>query len=1066
MKTYIQTKNRFLLSIMFVAFVLFAVSGTLLLRHNTTGVSAEGEEPNYTYTYGNETTTDADGHQFSWSITDAENKTAKLYKVTMAKKGALVVPSHFSKNGVDYTITEMYDSYTNNQNGVFYPSKGMITQVSFSANNQITNIGSYAFYDCDELQVITIPNTITTISKGAFAECAGITDVYYNANNSVAFQPGTGLFNNSGVAGGVNINISQSVKNIPDYTFSNMTAIKKITFISTEAQPTQITNIGAGAFRNSKLQAITIPATVSEIGAYAFADNANVVFSIGAKIGSGDAEINPSYAVAGVTGAAEDTLFALYKLNSGKLATLVSLPSSIAALTLHADCTAINDDVFAGCTALNAITGNAAFAVVTVESKYTALYQIKDSKNDKLIYITSNSTEFQKDENCTAIAPNAFVNANNLTTLTITSNVAVEQYKGNIALKTVTIAEGVTSIGESAFAGCTGLTTVSLPASLTSIGLYAFADCTALAELNYNSINVAVEEQAPCIFDNAGSAGEGVVVNFGADVTTIPADLFNSNSSNASAKIKAINFADNSKVTTIGKRAFYLVSSLTSINLPRSLTTIDDQAFQGTGLTSIDIPTAVVTIGQKAFYNNANLAEVTFTQPNMITTEDDNTTVVVSLGANAFTALKADAKYYFCDHAFRLNYDYANKADITDDANKVFMNTTNNNVYLVTLYNGAEIVKTYIESVGVVITLPTADDVKKDNYKLIGWTTNSNPEVNGAGDAKYTVIADKSKNNLYAVWGDKFALTLDFTGGTMQDVEGTSTTIDAYLNAQLDAVTVPTKTGYRFDGYFTQATAGDRYYNADGTGYRVWNIGEATTLYAQWIQTYDITLDKANGEENTGKLTYAMGDLLTNLDAAMIPTRTGYTFLGYYNGDTLVFDKDGVVVADIIATGDDVTDKDANTFTFQDNTVTTLIARWEAVKYNITIPTVENCDITVEIKHAGDADFTAVPQDFDGKVIITDELRVIATPKAGYQFAENGALAVTNTQGFEFTNSILKNVSEDITFTVSVETIKYNFAITNDADSHYTITAKINGNDPVADQKVTIEDTLELTFNI
>ena len=47
-------------------------------------------------------------------------------------------------------------------------------------------------------------------------------------------------------------------------------------------------------------------------------------------------------------------------------------------------------------------------------------------------------------------------------------------------LTSVSIPDGVTSIGKYAFSKCSSLTSVSIPASVTSIGVSAFSDCTAL----------------------------------------------------------------------------------------------------------------------------------------------------------------------------------------------------------------------------------------------------------------------------------------------------------------------------------------------------------------------------------------------------------------------------------------------------------------------------------------------------------------------------------------------------------------------------------------------------------
>lgn len=50
-------------------------------------------------------------------------------------------------------------------------------------------------------------------------------------------------------------------------------------------------------------------------------------------------------------------------------------------------------------------------------------------------------------------------------------------------IKTVTIGDGITSIGDYAFYSCRGLTELTLPNSVTSIGGYAFAYCSGLSKI-------------------------------------------------------------------------------------------------------------------------------------------------------------------------------------------------------------------------------------------------------------------------------------------------------------------------------------------------------------------------------------------------------------------------------------------------------------------------------------------------------------------------------------------------------------------------------------------------------
>ena len=80
-----------------------------------------------------------------------------------------------------------------------------------------------------------------------------------------------------------------------------------------------------------------------------------------------------------------------------------------------------------------------------------------------------------------------------------------------------------------------------------------------------------------------------------------------------------------SNVTSIGEYAFYLCSSLTTISIPNSVTSIDCGAFQYcSGLKSVTIPNNVKSIGNAAFNACSSLASVTIGNS------------VTSIGSHAF----------------------------------------------------------------------------------------------------------------------------------------------------------------------------------------------------------------------------------------------------------------------------------------------------------------------------------------------------------------------------------------------------------------------------------------------
>ena len=62
-------------------------------------------------------------------------------------------------------------------------------------------------------------------------------------------------------------------------------------------------------------------------------------------------------------------------------------------------------------------------------------------------------------------------------------NGKLKRYTEESGVTEITIPDGVTKIGESAFDSCTSLTSVTIPDSVIRISESAFADCTNLSEI-------------------------------------------------------------------------------------------------------------------------------------------------------------------------------------------------------------------------------------------------------------------------------------------------------------------------------------------------------------------------------------------------------------------------------------------------------------------------------------------------------------------------------------------------------------------------------------------------------
>ncbi len=125
---------------------------------------------------------------------------------------------------------------------------------------------------------------------------------------------------------------------------------------------------------------------------------------------------------------------------------------------------------------------------------------------------------------------------------------------------------------------------------------------------------------------------------------------------------------------------------------------------------------------------------------------------------------------------------------------------------------------------------------------------------------------------LYACW--QSVLNLDVQGGTG------ITSVTATYNAPMPELAVPLRAGYTFGGYFAgkNGTA-TRYYTNTMASACPNNLPTGTTLYAYWIiNTYALYYNPNGGTVNVSSASVSFGTTV----APPTPTRTGYTFFGWY----------------------------------------------------------------------------------------------------------------------------------------------------------------------------------------
>ncbi len=211
---------------------------------------------------------------------------------------------------------------------------------------------------------------------------------------------------------------------------------------------------------------------------------------------------------------------------------------------------------------------------------------------DKLVKYTGTATSVSVPNGVKTIGAEAFADNTALSYVTLPNSLLYIEngaFSGCRYLNRVIVPEGVRSIGNGAFADCENLSTVSLPASLTQMGTSVFAGCDDLK-------TIGIDKKNPDFV-----CEDGVLYND--DKTVIYQVL---------AGRDKKNYMMPNSVEEIKKYAFWGCENLESVGISGHVKRIDDYAFSNaSGLKSITIPFSVRSIGTKAFEDCRNLVDVT-----------------------------------------------------------------------------------------------------------------------------------------------------------------------------------------------------------------------------------------------------------------------------------------------------------------------------------------------------------------------------------------------------------------------------------------------------------------------
>jgi len=161
----------------------------------------------------------------------------------------------------------------------------------------------------------------------------------------------------------------------------------------------------------------------------------------------------------------------------------------------------------------------------------------------------------------------------------------------------------------------------------------------------------------------------------------------------------------------------------------------------------------------------------------------------------------------------------------------------------------------------------TLNDATKTGYTFTGWTGDN--VVNGVISKGTTGDLEITANYT----ANEYLVTYDANGGNVTPGNKTATYDGAY-----GELAIPERTGYTFEGWYLE--------NAKVTSTTQVTTAENHTLVANWTANeYLVTYDANGGSVTSTNKTITYDSMYGELAT---PTREGYTFEGWYLGDTKV----------------------------------------------------------------------------------------------------------------------------------------------------------------------------------
>ncbi|MDE6014766.1 MAG: leucine-rich repeat protein [Acetatifactor sp.] len=530
-----------------------------------------------------------------------------------------------------------------------------LEEVKFHDNLQF--IYSYAFEKCKALKSVTLVPGLIRVQEYAFSGCSSLESVTLETANVVCLtaygNAAQGIFNNCNIK-----SINFAIRNVAgDTSKNNIIVPANLFYKATFAEdadiviPSNIQEIGEGAFGESNLKKITLEDTVSQpsslttIGKRAFYKCTlleSITFPITVQsLGESSFE--------GCLGLTELVIpDSVTTLNAKVFCDC----KNVATVKLSNATTTVGDYVFANCLALKEVdlpegltfTGKGEFKGCKELRKVT-IPSTMEIIGDETFMDCVELTQVRLPDSVTSLGMKAFEGCTGL--LNIRYSESLTEIKDRafyncFSLSSNVFPETLETIGVSAFFNCESFYNLTIPENVTSIGQTAFQNCHGI-----NILTIKTDKLTKC---GVGIFNQCLLreVWFPEGITTIPGNLFNQatfttdsvmtipntvttigngafgGTKATQVNVSTIQFEEGTKLTTIGAQAFMYCTALESFTIPETTEEIGANAFEGCiKISSIVIPENVTKIGASAFSGCEVLTDITYNAIH-VTTSNQN----------------------------------------------------------------------------------------------------------------------------------------------------------------------------------------------------------------------------------------------------------------------------------------------------------------------------------------------------------------------------------------------------------------------------------------------------------